>query len=145
MKNNCCNGDSYIHRLNTNHWALYGGVTPSHYAASHADPLASGTFVPLPTGPTYGETNKANLKSMLGDALGGFVGDLIQAKKTGQTLPPILDKAAGLGIKIENSAKQAALESAQRETGKNVLQFSPLIIGVFLGLVLLVLFMFIKK
>jgi hypothetical protein len=109
------------------------------------DPLASGSFTPLPTGPTYGTTNKANLKGILGDALGGVAGDLIQAKKDGQTLPPLLDFVAKLGIKTEQAALNAAQEKAYSTTGKNVLQFSPLIIGAIVGVVLLLLFMFIKK
>jgi len=89
--------------------------------------------------------HQANLKQILGDALGSVVGDLIQAKKDGQTLPPLLDKVAGLGIKTEQAAVNAATGKAQSEVGKQVLTFSPYIIGGLVLIVLVVVFMLGRK
>lgn len=85
----------------------------------------------------------ANLKQFLGDALGSFVGNVIQAKKEGQQLPKALDIVAGLGIKTEQAALQAGRSKAESEIGKNVLKFAPYIIGGIAAVVLL--YMFIKK
>lgn len=106
------------------------------------DPLQVGTYKTQPTGTPI---QTADIKSIIGNALGGIVGDLMTEKKQGHQLPPILDKVAGIGIKLEQSAKQSAAEKAYSETGKTVLQFSPLIIGGLIAMGLVMVILFVKK
>jgi len=106
----------------------------SNHFANHADPA---------TPPIV--ATKANLKQILGEALGSVVGNLIQAKKDGETLPKALDVVASLGIKTEQAAINAATGKAQNEVGKQVLAFSPYIIAGLVGVVLLVVVLLAKK
>lgn len=88
---------------------------------------------------------KSNLKQILGEALGGIVGNLIQDKKEGKQLPPLLDAVAGLGIKTEQAAIDAAQNRAESQIGKNVLTFSPYIIGGIILVFVVIVFLIFKK
>lgn len=119
----CTSGDAYIKKLRNN----YAGTKNVNFA----DEITT--------------TQKVDIKGILGDALGGIVGDLIQAKKDGQQLPKALETVADLGIKTEQAAIDAATKKAQTSIGKNVLQFSPTIIGVIIAVVGVIVFLTFKK
>lgn len=150
----CTSGDDYIAHIrgafgkNAAHFdaAFSGGSQygynqyDSHYNDLSIAPVKTTTLQPVQN-TTVATGDKANLKKILGDALGSVVGDLIQSKKDGQTLPPLLDKVASLGIKTEQVALNATQKKAESEIGANFLKFSPWIIGGVVGLVLLVFFL----
>jgi hypothetical protein len=96
-------------------------------------------------GATEPPETKANLKNILGDALGTAVGNIIQAKKDGQTLPKALDIVAQLGIKTEQAAYNAAQGKAATAVGQNVIKFSPYIIGGIVAFILLFFFVLGRK
>lgn len=157
----CTNNDPYISHLraqfgkNAAHFdsALNGGVSPGYKSYNHFSdtlsiaPVKTTTLSPVPvvTG-TQTTQSKANLKTILGDALGGIVGDLVQAKKDGEQLPKVLDVVASLGIKTEQAAIDAAQKKAESETGKLVLGMSPYIVGgILLAFGVLIFFILKKK
>lgn len=88
---------------------------------------------------------QVDIKKLLGNALGGFVGDIIQAKKDGKGLTPVLDKVATLGIATEQAAVNAAQGKAEQTIGQQVLKFSPYIIGGIIVVVLGAVFFMAKK
>lgn len=116
----------------------------NHFNELTTAPVKTTTLNPINTTQPVAQT-KANLKQILGDALGSVVGNLIQAKKDGEILPPILDKVAGLGIKTEQAALNATQNKAQNEIGKQVLTFSPYIIAGLVGVVILVVVLLARK
>lgn len=117
---------------------VYGnGSTFLYNTYDHADANAAVTPGITPT--------KTNVLDIFGNAVGGILGDLAQAKKDGEVLPKALDTVAGLVIKTEKAAVDAAQKSAEKEIGATALKNSPYILGavaVILGL--LVYFMFKK-
>ncbi len=115
-----------------------GGVVTNfnNFVGSPDEPWLGGT---QPT------TTKANVKQIFGDALGDLLGNIIQAKKEGQELPKALDVVAGLGIKTEQAAYNAAQGKAANTIGTNVLKFSPYIIGGIVAFILLFFFILGKK
>lgn len=138
----CTGNDSYMKRLRNN-YARTAGI--NHLSSLSTAPVKTTTLNTVSTPPIAPTASKANMKDILGDVLGGFVGDLIQAKKSGETLPKALDVVATLGIKTEKAAINAAQASAEKEIGKNVLQFSPFIIAAIVGVVVLLLYFMFKK
>lgn len=144
----CTSNDPYINHLRSQFGknanfsnTVNGGVSP--FGFNEYDHLAGMEDEPWLGGSTSTKPQSADLKKILGDALGTAVGGIIQAKKEGQILPPLLDKVAGLGIKTEQAAYNAAQGKAQSEIGKNVLKFAPYIVGGIVAIVLL--FLFIKR
>ncbi len=85
------------------------------------------------------------MQTIFGSAFGTFVGNLIQTKKDGGALPPLLDKVAGLGIQTEKAAVSAASDKAVNIVGSNTIKFSPYIIAGLVGVVLLLLFTYKSK
>jgi len=149
----CTGNDPYISHLknqfgknaNFDNTKNGGVITNFNSYENHADPLAAGVFQPLPTGPSTTPQTTANVKQIFGDALGTAVGNIIQAKKEGQILPPYLDLVAKLGIKTEQAAVNAAQGKAANTIGTNVIKFSPYIIGGLVAFVLLFFFVLGKK
>lgn len=151
----CNPGDAYISHLKNNYGknAVSGGnMLParvgvygmadlgfnnysSHFLdMNHAD--APTGIVPAP---------KADIKAIFGDALGGILGNIIQKKKDGETLPKALDVVATLGIKTEQAAVTAAQKAAEKELGAKVLKFSPAIIIGIVSVLALVAYLMFKK
>jgi len=134
----CTSGDPYIMKLknsfgkNANFSNTYNGGRQASNNADDPEPWLGG--------PSANQSTTANVKKIFGDALGNVLGNLIQAKKDGETLPPLLDKVAGLGIQTEKAAIDAAQSKANSTVGAKVIEFSPYII---IGLVLLVIVAFI--
>ncbi len=106
---------------------------------NHFGPETGTTVTPAP------DSSKKNAIKIFGDAIGNVLGDLIQTKKDGGNLPPILDKVAGLGILTEQAAVKAATGKTESVVGQNVLKFSPYIIAGLVGVVLLVVVLLVKK
>lgn len=61
-----------------------------------------------------------------------LVGNLIDAKRRGEQLPPLYDKIATLGI----NGQSAALELAKRETQKKTITYAGYAIAVILLIVI---------
>ena len=139
----CNPGDNYISHLKSQYGknradnlmmpARVGvyGMTNNFQSRNHADAIVA--------------TEKVSVKDIFGDALGGVIGKIIQDKKDGKELPKALDAVATLGIKTEKAAVTAAQQAAEKEVGKNVLKFSPMIIAGIVGVVLLVVYLIAKK
>lgn len=75
-------------------------------------------------------------KDILKNSALNFLTGIVQAKETGQKLPPVLDKVASLAIKGKATGQTLAVEAAKEETRK---QF-PWIIVIVLVLVILLMF-----
>lgn len=124
-------------------WMRYSNY--DNYTDLSVAPVGTTTLKPVTVTGTQTQQTKANLVQILGNAVGSAVGDLIQAKKEGETLPPLLDMVAKLGIKTEQVALNAAEQKAGSEIGAQVLKFSPYIIAGLVGVVLLIVVLLVKK
>ncbi len=63
---------------------------------------------------------KANLNNIFGTAIFGIVDDLVTAKESGQKLPAVLDKIAGVASDAKNSGIDMAKEEAKNQAMKYV-------------------------
>lgn len=144
----CTGNDSYLKEVRRRYGknanfslaarsGVYGSIggfnNYSGHFFDHAD--AAPVTAPL-TSP-----EQVDLKKLLGNALGGMVGEVIQAKKDGKVLSPVLDKVATLGIKTEQAAVAAAQDKAEQTIGQKILKFSPYIIAAVAGIILWAVFL----
>lgn len=140
----CTNGDNHLIKLKRSvgqHAAWRQSIPFSRHGVRVFGVPMEGKYGRIRTPVQHADEVKADIKSMTSAAIFGFLGDVVQAKKEGQNLPPFLDKIANLGIKTETAAKGSALSMVQKETGKKVLKFAPFVLG---AIALLVLFFMYK-
>ena len=67
-------------------------------------------------------------KEILTQQATNLVGNLIDAKRRGESLPPLYDKIATLGI----NGQTAALELAKKETQKKTITYAGYVIAIIL-------------
>jgi hypothetical protein len=62
----------------------------------------------------------STVTGLAGSAALGFISGLVEAKESGQDLPPVFDTIANLAITGKNSAQDIAIATAKEESRKQL-------------------------
>lgn len=134
----CTGGDAYLKRLKSSVGknAKFSGVKVAPRSAIYGQIVAQVQHVDAP---------KFKLGAALGGAFAGVVGDLINARESGQPMPKALAKVADLGIKTKEAAKEAGIQKVEQTLGNKILKFAPEIIGVLAILVSVIIYLLSRR